>query len=111
MNRWRIFLRREHVNAKHIALDEVEKRRTRISGPGGHKRTHIDIPSRNLSSKRREDLLETLNFLELLQVRFCCFIGFLILVVLLFGYNALLNQIAPAIRRYFGYLFLRARLR
>ena len=110
MNRRRILLRREHVNAKHITLHKAEKRRTGISGPGGHESANIDISSSDLSSKRREDLLETLNFLELLQVRFRRLIGLFVLIVLLFGYHVFLDQIAPAISGQFGYLFLRARL-
>src|SRR5436190_10270222 len=66
VNRRRILLRREHVNAKHIALHHAEKRRAGISGPGCYKRPDIDISSRDLSSKRREDLLEPLDLFELL---------------------------------------------
>src|SRR5207245_10037900 len=87
VNRRRMFLRREHVNAEHIALHNAEKRRPRISGPGTHERANIDISSSDLSSERREDLLETLNFLDLLQVGLRRFIGFLVLVVLLSGYD------------------------
>src|SRR5205823_13373217 len=93
-----------------IALHDAEKRCARISGPGGHERANIDISSSDLSSERRENLLETLNFLELLQVRSRRFIGFFILIVLLFGYDVLLDQIAPAIGSNLGYLFLCARL-
>ncbi len=111
VNRGRILLRGEHVNAKHITLHETEQRRAGVSGPSCHKRADIDIAGCDLTGKRREDLLETLNPFKLLQVRFRGFISFLVLIIFLFGYDFFLKQIAPAIGGDFGYLFLCARLR
>src|SRR5207247_9415746 len=96
VNRRRIFLRREHVNTKHIALHDAEKWRPRISSPTSHERAKVDISSCDLSSNRREDLLESLNFLELLQVPSRPFMGFFVLIVLLFVSDFLLDHFAQA---------------
>ena len=54
--------------------------------------------------------MEPLNVFELLQIRSRGLVGFFVLIVLLFGHDFFLNQIAPAVGRHFGYLFLRPRL-
>ena len=72
-------------------MDETEQRRAGISSPSCHKRADIDIAGCDLAGKGRKDLLETLNFFELLQIRFSRFISFLVLIVFLFGYDVFLN--------------------